>query len=65
MYYVIHRLQHFFKRIMSGALEEHDVKDSTGDRNITSLRFADDIHVLVEEEQELEALVKSKKLNKV
>ena len=44
---------------MSGALEEHDGKVSTGGRNITNLRFADDIDALAEEEQELEALVES------
>ena len=49
----------FLERIMSGALEEHDGKVSIGGRNITNLRFADDIDALAEEEQELEALVKS------
>ena len=44
---------------MSDALEEHDGKVSIGDRNITNLRFADDIDTLDEEEQELEALVES------
>ena len=44
---------------MSDALEEHDGKVSIGGRNITNLRFADDIDALVEEEQELEALVES------
>ena len=42
---------------MSDALEEHDGKVSIGGRNITNLRFADDIDNLAEEEQELEALV--------
>ena len=46
----------FLERIMSDALEEHDGKVSIGGRNITNLRFADDID---EEEQELEALVES------
>ena len=46
-------------RIMSDALEEHDGKVSIGGRNITNLRFADDIDALAEEEQELEALVES------
>ena len=32
---------------------------SIGGRNITNLRFADDIDALAEEEQELEALVES------
>ena len=40
---------------MTDALEEHDGKVSIGDRNITNLRFADDIYALAEEEQELEA----------
>ena len=44
---------------MPDALEEHDGKVSIGSRNITILRFADDIDVLAEEEQELEALVES------
>ena len=42
---------------MSDALEEHDGKVSIGGRNITNLRFADDIDALAEEEQELETLV--------
>ena len=49
----------FLKRIMSDALGEHDGKVSIGGRNITNLRFADDIDTLAEEEQELEALVES------
>ena len=44
---------------MSDALKEHDGKANTGGRNITNLRFADDIDALAEEEQELEALVES------
>ena len=47
----------FLERIMSDALEDHDGKVSIGGRNITNLRFADDIDALAEEEQELEALV--------
>ena len=42
---------------MSNFLEEHDGKVSVGGRNITNLLFADDIDA--EEEQDLEALVKS------
>ena len=38
---------------MSDALEQHDGKVSLGGRNITNLRFADDIDALAEEEQEL------------
>ena len=49
----------FLERIMSDALEEHDGKVSIGGRNMTNLRFADDIDALAEEEQELEALVES------
>ena len=49
----------FLERIMSDVLEEHDGKVSVGGRNITNLRFADDIDALPEEEQELEALVES------
>ena len=49
----------FLERIMSDALEEHDGKVSIGGRNVTNLRFADDIDALAEEEQELEALVES------
>ena len=41
------------------ALEEHDGKVSMGGRNITNLRFADDIDALAEEEQEIEVLVES------
>ena len=48
----------FLERIMSDALEEHDGKVSIGGRNVTNLRFADDIDALAEEEQELEALDK-------
>ena len=44
---------------MTDALKEHDGKVSLGGRNITNLRFADDIDALAEEEQELEALVES------
>ena len=43
----------FLERIMSDALEEHDGKVSIGGRNITNLRFADDIDALAEEEQSL------------
>ena len=49
----------FLERIMSDALEEHDGTFSIGGRNITNLRFADDIDALAEEEQELEVLVES------
>ena len=50
----------FLERIMSDALEEHDGKVSIGGRNITNLRFADDIiDALSVEEQKLETLVES------
>ena len=49
----------FLEWIMSDAREEHDGKVSIGGRNIANLRIADDIDDLTEEEQELEALVKS------
>ena len=48
----------FLERIMYDALEEHDGRVSMGGRNVTNLRFADDIYALAEEEQELEALIK-------
>ena len=44
---------------MSDALEEHDGTVGIGGRNITNMRFADDIDALAEEEQELEALAES------
>ena len=44
---------------MSDALEEHDGKVGIGGRNITNLRFADDIDALAEEQQKLEALIES------
>ena len=49
----------FLERIMSDALEEHGGKVIIGGRNITKLRYADDIDALAEEKQELEALVES------
>ena len=49
----------FLERIMFDALEDHDEKVNIGGRNITHLRFADDIDALAEEEQELEALADS------
>ena len=45
---------------MANALKKkHDVKVITDRRNITNLWLADDIDVLAEEEQEVEALVES------
>ena len=55
----IHSLQYFHERTMSDALEEHDGNVSIGGRNITNLRFADDIDALAEEEQNLETLLES------
>ena len=49
----------FLERIMSDALEKHDGKVCIGGRNITNLRFADDIDAVAEGEQKLEALVES------
>ena len=40
---------------MSDAPEEHNGKDGLKVRNITNLRFADDIDTLAEKEQESEA----------
>ena len=48
----------FLESIKSDALE-HDRKVRIDGRNITNLRFADDIGALAEEELELEALVES------
>ena len=59
MSYVFHLSNICLELIMPDALEEHDNKVSIGGRNITSLRFADNIDALAEEEQELEALLKS------
>ena len=54
-----HPLQHISREDYSDAPEEHGGKVSTGRRTITNLRFADDINVVVEEEQELETLVEN------
>ena len=51
-----HLFNIFLERIMSDALEEHEGNVSIGGRNITNLRFADDIDALAEEIQEQEAL---------
>ena len=40
---------------MTDALEKHNGDVNIGGRNITNLRFADDIDALAEKEQELEA----------
>ena len=42
-----HPLQHFSLSNMSNALKEHDGKVSIGGRNITNLRFADDIDAVM------------------
>ena len=44
---------------MTYALEEQDRMVITGGRNITNMRFADDIDALAEEEQEQKTLVGS------
>ena len=49
----------FFERSITDALEEHNGKVSIGGRNITNLRFTNDISALAEEEQELKALAES------
>ena len=56
---VTHLYNIFLERLMSDALEEHEGKVSIGGRNTTNMRFANDIEVLDEEEQEPEALVES------
>ena len=47
----------FLERIMTDALEDHECTVSIEGRTITNLRFADDIHGLVGEEEELANLV--------
>ena len=54
----IHSLKYFSRNDCLNALEEHIGIFSIGGRIITSLRFADDIDALAEEEQELEAQLK-------
>ena len=49
----------FLERVMTDALEEHDGKVGMGCRNITNLRFTNDIDTFAEEEQDLEALDES------
>ena len=46
---------------MSDVLEKHGGKVNIGGRNISSLRFADDMDTLAEEEQELEAKISTEK----
>ena len=48
----------FLERVVPGALEEHAEKVSIGGRNITNLRFVDDIDVLAELEALGETLYK-------
>uniref|UniRef100_UPI0025EDE2DC reverse transcriptase domain-containing protein n=1 Tax=Thiolapillus sp. TaxID=2017437 RepID=UPI0025EDE2DC len=47
----------FLERIMTDALEDHEVTVSIGGRTITNLCFADDIDGLAGEEEELANLV--------
>ena len=44
-----HPLQHFSRKIISDALEEHDGKVSIGGRTITNPRFAADSNALAGE----------------
>ena len=44
---------------MINAREEHAGRFTVGSRNVTNLRFADDIDALAEEEQERAVLVES------
>ena len=46
----------FLQQIISDTLKEHVIKVGIGGRNITNLRFADDIDTVAEEEKDLEAL---------
>ena len=48
---VTHPFQHFSQTDHAGTLEELDGKVSVGGRNITNLRFADEIDAVAEEEQ--------------
>ena len=43
----------FLERIMTDALEDHEVTVSIGGRTITNLRFVDDVDGLAGEEEEL------------
>ena len=47
----------FLERFMTDALEDHEGTVSIGGRTITNPRFADDIHGLTGEEEELAKLV--------
>ena len=47
------------EQIISDTLKEHVKQVSIGGRNITNMRFADDIDTVAEEDKELEALVES------
>jgi len=49
----------FLERLMTDALEDHEGSVSIGGRNITNLRFADDIDGLAGTEDELATMVKS------
>lgn len=57
----------FLERIMSDAMDEHNIKVSQAAEYITNLRFASGIDALAQEQQEVEDLVaKSRqKLHKV
>ena len=49
----------FLEQIMSDTLKGHDGTAGRGGKNISNLRFADDIDALAEKEQKLEALAES------
>ena len=48
----------FLERIMADALEDHDSSVSIGGRNVSNLRFADDIDGLAGSQEELAQLIK-------
>ena len=52
-------LQYFLERTMAERLWKNMMESWHRRQKITNLRFADDIDALAQEEQELEALVKS------
>ena len=52
-----HSLQHISAKDHDDALEDYEGTVSIGGRTITSLRFADDIDDLAEEEEELAKFV--------
>ena len=59
MFLITHPLQYFSRKKSCLMLRKNIVEVSISGRNITSLRFADGIDALAEEEQKLEAPVES------